>query len=166
MFIRALNVDFKPDTIIEAEFQDGLIIQYDISVLFDKFPQFLELKKNKLLFYAGRLDIGGLGIYWNDDLDLDIMEIYYEGKVVGEKEITFNQHVATFIIKERNRQGLTQTQLSKLSGVDQGDISKIELGIANPTVNKIEKILKALNVRYDIVAKHRANKEEFKKIAK
>ena len=89
MFIRALKVDFKPDTIIEAEFQDGLIIQYDISVLFDKFPQFLELKKNKLLFYAGRLDLGGLGIYWNDELDLDIMEIYYEGKVIGEKEISF-----------------------------------------------------------------------------
>ena len=164
MFIHATNVSFKDSTIIEMEFQDGLVIQYDISILFDKYPQFAELKNNKKLFYSGRLDLGGYAVVWNDDLDLDVMEIYYEGTVIREKEISFNQPLATFINKQRNLKGLTQKELSKKSGIDQGDISKIELGIANPTAKKIDKILKALGVKCDLVVKQRLKKEDLRKI--
>jgi len=39
---------------------------------------------------------------------------------------------------------ITQTELSKMSHIDQGDISKIERGNGNPTIAKINKLFKAL----------------------
>ena len=38
----------------------------------------------------------------------------------------------------------TQAELAKLSHIDQGDISKIERGLGNPTVAKISKLFEAL----------------------
>ena len=39
---------------------------------------------------------------------------------------------------------VTQVELSKKAHIDQGDISKIERGIGNPTLVKINKLFKAL----------------------
>ena len=48
--------------------------------------------------------------------------------------------------------GVTQTKLAKLAHMDQGDISKIEKGLGNPTIAKISKLFKALgkDVRFDL----------------
>jgi len=39
---------------------------------------------------------------------------------------------------------VSQEQLSKKSGVDRSYISRLELGIANPSLKKIERLVKAL----------------------
>jgi DNA-binding XRE family transcriptional regulator len=50
----------------------------------------------------------------------------------------------------RTEYGLTQTELSEISGVSQGDISKIERGLLSPTIKSLKKLAKALKVRVKV----------------
>ena len=49
------------------------------------------------------------------------------------------------LIEARNENNITQKELSKLTGITQSDISKIENGNANPSIKTLQKIAKALN---------------------
>ena len=49
--------------------------------------------------------------------------------------------------------GISQTKLSQLSGINQGDISRIIYGKGNPTLKKIEKLFNALGKQLDISVK-------------
>ena len=140
----ATNVKFLKDVTVEVTYQDGKVIQYDMSQMFKKYPQLEELRINRKLFESGHLDVGGYGIVWNDELDFDATSIYEDGVVVGEVETTINQQIGVLLSKTREELNMTQTELSKKSNIDQGDISKIEKGIGNPTIAKLNKLFKAL----------------------
>ena len=144
MHITAIKVKFLDDVKLELTYQDGKIIRFDMASMFSKFPQLEELRRNRELFTRGHLDPGGYGIIWNEDLDFDTTSIYEDGEVVGQEETTINQQIGTLLLKTREQLNITQTELSKLSHVDQGDISKIERGTGNPTIAKINKLFAAL----------------------
>ena len=55
------------------------------------------------------------------------------------------------LIKARSDRKITQQQLSKLTGITQSDISKIENGSANPSMKKLLKLALALNVKLQFV---------------
>lgn len=80
MFHKAVSASFLSGTLIEVRFQDGKVKQYDISVLFSKYPQ-LKALEDENLFKSGKL-VGHYGIIWNDDLDLETETIYEEGKTL------------------------------------------------------------------------------------
>ena len=142
--MQAIKVEFLEDVKMELTFQDGKIVRYDMSKLFSKYPQLEELRRDRELFLSGRLDAGGYGVIWNDDLDIDATSVYESGEVVGQAETTINQQIGVLLARTREEQNVTQVELSKLSHVDQGDISKIERGLGNPTVAKISKLFNAL----------------------
>ena len=144
MFVRAIDVEFLDGVVLDMTFQDGKVIRYDMSTMFSKYPQLKELLKNRNLFKSGYLDQGGYGVIWNDELDFDAMSIYEGGKVVGHVIISINQQIGILLAKTREENNVTQVELSKMTHVDQGDISKIERGLGNPTVAKISKLFKAL----------------------
>ena len=144
MHVTATKVRFLDDVKLELTYQDGKVIRYDLSFMFSKYPQLEELRKDRSLFTHGQLSPGGYGIIWNDELDFDAGSIYEDGEVVGQEETTINQQIGTLLLKTREEMGVTQTELSKLSHVDQGDISKIERGVGNPTIAKISKLFNAL----------------------
>lgn len=91
MFIKATNVRFLQDVVVELTYEDGKVIRYDMSKMFKKYPQLKELKTNRALFEAGHLDPGGYGIVWNDDLDFSTASIYECGEVVDEVETSINK---------------------------------------------------------------------------
>ncbi len=140
----ALAVKFLEDATLEMTFQDGKVIRYDMSKMFNKYPQLEELRRNRELFINGRLDVGGYAVIWNDDLDFDVTSIYEYGELVGIVETPLNQQIGFLLAKTRDDMNVTQVELSKMSHIDQGDISKIERGIGNPTLAKINKLFKAL----------------------
>lgn len=144
MHITAIKVKFLDDVKLELTYQDGKIIRYDMSVMFSQYPQLEELRNNRDLFTHGHLDPGGYGVIWNEDLDFDTTSIYEDGEVVGYEEISINQQIGSLLLKTREEMNITQTELSKMSHIDQGDISKIERGTGNPTIAKINKLFKAL----------------------
>jgi len=153
MFIKALKVEFLDDVKFKLYFQDGKIFEYDLVRVFDKYPQLKDLRTDRNLFINGHLDPGGYGVIWNDRLDFSAMSVYVYGKFIGTFPISINQKVAMAIMEAREAKNLTQVELSKLSGIDQGDISKIEQGLGNPTIKKLQKIANGLNMELNIFFK-------------
>lgn len=140
----AIDLKFLEDVALEMTFQDGKVIRYDMSKMFNKYPQLKELRNNRELFLNGHLDVGGYAIVWNDKLDFDATSIYYDGEVVGQVETPLALQLGFLLAKTRDEMNVTQVELSKKAHIDQGDISKIERGIGNPTLAKINKLFKAL----------------------
>lgn len=54
------------------------------------------------------------------------------------------------IIDARKKTGLTQKELSERTGITQGDISKLENGNANPSINTLKRLAKAMNMSLHI----------------
>ena len=54
------------------------------------------------------------------------------------------------MIDARKEIGLTQKQLSERAGIAQGDISKIERGIANPSLNTLKRLAAGMGMKLKI----------------
>ena len=51
------------------------------------------------------------------------------------------------MIKVRKERGLTQKQLSELTGISQADISRIENGTRNPSLEMIKRLATGMGMR-------------------
>lgn len=148
MFHKAKSLEFKEGTVLELSFRNGEIRRYDISALYDRYPQMKALE-NRELFLSGKL-AGGYGIIWNDDLDLEVETVYEDGEDFGHVSEMSNAIVADAVTKARLSKGLTQADLSAASGISQSDISKLERGVYNPSVKLLQKIADALEMELKI----------------
>lgn len=149
MFHKAIDLKMLEGTALEVTFQDGVVKRYDMSALFPKYPQ-LHALKERSFFLTGRL-MGAYGIMWNDDIDIEVETIYEDGETVRMDDILIHQASAQAVASARATAGISQKQLAELTGIDQSDISKIERGVANPSVATLERIAKALGGRLSIV---------------
>lgn len=149
MFHKAIKLVFLDGTAMAVTFQDGAVKKYDISVLFSKYPQ-LETLKDRKLFLSGRL-IGAYGIVWTDELDIETETIYEDGETIETKPFHIQKASSQAVLSARAKAGLSQKELSELTGIDQSDISKIERGVANPSVATLERIAAALGGHLTIV---------------
>ena len=148
MFHKAIDLKLLEGTALEVTFQDGIVKHYDMSMLFSKYPQ-LRALQDRSLFLTGKL-MGAYGIMWNDDLDIEVETIYEDGDTVRKDIITFNQISANAVLSARAAAGISQKRLAALTGIDQSDISKIERGVANPSVATLDRIAKALGGKLSI----------------
>lgn len=148
MFHKAIKLEYKEGTTLELTFSDGKVKRYDMAVLFGKYPQLVALR-DRALFTAGQL-LGPYGIVWNDDLDIEAETVYEDGETVREEKPAAFTMVGNAVAAARARKGLSQKELSALSGIDQSDLSKIERGIANPSVHTLNRIAQALNAKLTI----------------
>ena len=78
MFHKIKNVFPLPDYRLSVQFSEGITKIYDVKTLFEKIPDFLELRDNAE-FECVSVDVGGYGIVWNDDLDLSCDELWENG---------------------------------------------------------------------------------------
>jgi hypothetical protein len=62
-----------------VRFVDGSEKKYNVARLFGEIEAFKTLRTAKGLFEQVRVDKGGYGIVWNDDLDLSASELYKNG---------------------------------------------------------------------------------------
>ena len=148
MFHKAIELRFLDGTAMAVTFQDGAVKKYDISVLFSKYPQ-LEALRDRDLFLSGKL-MGAYGIIWTDELDIEADTIYEDGETIETKPINIQNASSQAVLSARVKAGLSQKELSELTGIDQSDISKIERGVANPSVATLERIAAALGGRLKI----------------
>lgn len=142
MFHKAISLKLLEGTTMEVSFHDGIVKRYDMSALLSKYPQLRQLE-DRSLFLSGRM-MGAYGIVWNDDLDIETETIYEDGKTVRHENLMIHQASAHAVAAARAVTGISQKRLAELSGIDQSDISKIERGIANPSVATLDRIAKAL----------------------
>jgi len=82
MFHKIKSVTPLSDYILSVQFSEGVTKRYDLKPLFDKYPMFLPLKEDDLLFSSVEIDVGGYGIIWNDDIDIACDELFFNGETV------------------------------------------------------------------------------------
>ena len=145
MFHKAVKLEFGEGTVLDLTFQDGKVKRYDMAALFEKYPQLLALN-DRVLFLSGQL-IGAYGIMWNDDLDIEAETIYEEGDTVRTIKSAANIMVGNAVAAARAKKGISQKELSEATGIDQSDLSKIERGVANPSVGTLNRIAEALDAK-------------------
>lgn len=78
MFNKIKEIELLPNFIIKAEFISGVQKLYDMKPLFAKYEAFQPLRDIPGLFAKGKVDCGGYGIAWTDDIDIDSGEIWYK----------------------------------------------------------------------------------------
>lgn len=62
---------------------------------------------------------------------------------------TINYLIGSIIEKARKERGLSQKQLAEIVQTSQSDISGIEKGKRNPSIEKVAKILNALQYKFE-----------------
>lgn len=80
MFHKLKNVTTLSDFKLLAHFIDGSDKIYDMKQLFDQYPIFKQFEKTPALFHQAKVDVGGYGIVWNENIDIDAEEVYRNGQ--------------------------------------------------------------------------------------
>ncbi len=88
-----------------------------------------------------------------------ISEVEQKAKAGGPEALArwdaFNAHyaMAREVRELRKKHNLTQKQLAAASGIDQGEISRIERGQTNSTASKLAALLAPLGARVGVVTR-------------
>jgi len=69
----------------------------------------------------------------------------------NEKDLKLIIDLGNIIIKKRLEKGLSQSELAKLIGTKQANISRIESGNANPTLKQIQKLADILDFKVNFL---------------
>lgn len=138
------KIETKEDLILIATFADGEVVSFDVETLFDRYPVFKELK-DKSLFDSVQIDGVGYGISWNDNIDLSSDGIYEKGQHIAKVDPDIKIVVGLNLAQAREEKGLSQRDLSAMTGIMQAEICKMEQGIGNPTITTLQKLAKALD---------------------
>jgi predicted transcriptional regulator len=62
-------------------------------------------------------------------------------------QIKVRKELGTKLLKARENAGLTQVRLAKKAGVNDNYYARVERGEVSPTLEKFEKIIKALRIK-------------------
>lgn len=148
---RLKSVKVKNDLTLLVVFQNGVEKIYDVRMLYQVFPQFRVFETDKSLFQQVQVDVGGYGISWNESLDLDAEDLWEDGVETGViEEMDIVVALAESLIKARESAGLTQRQLSEITGIYQADISKIERGLSNPSIMTLKRLAEGMGVKLKV----------------
>jgi len=79
MFHKIKSIKALPDYCLFVHFENDETKQYDIKILAKELKQFNALFYIPSLFEQVKIDTGGYGISWNDEIDLACNELYYNG---------------------------------------------------------------------------------------
>ena len=149
MFHKAIKIEYGDGTELKLTFRDGNVKQFDMAAMFDVYPPLNALEDHSL-FISGKLDPSGYGIIWNDDLDLEAETVYQEGIVVGQVPVPPHIDIADALAAARAAAGISQKELAARTGINQADISRIERGIANPSVTTLKRLASGMNSSLNI----------------
>ena len=79
MFDKVKSVKPLPDLMLLVGFENGAEKHYDVKPLLDKYEAFEIFLTTPALFWLVKVDQGGYGISWNDDLDISCNELWQNG---------------------------------------------------------------------------------------
>jgi hypothetical protein len=82
MFYKVTKVLPLPGYTLLVDFATGEQKHYNVKPLFATWEPFKTLMSTYGLFEQVRVDAGGYGISWNDDIDLSCNELYENGSPV------------------------------------------------------------------------------------
>ena len=82
MFHTVASVKPLPDFHLHVTFDNGEVKIYDVRPWIKEHEAFHAFELTYKLFEQVKVDSGGYGIYWNEDIDLSCNELFYNGKSV------------------------------------------------------------------------------------
>ena len=86
-----------------------------------------------------------------DKLNVNLDEQLKDPKLKAEYDALEPEFtIIQTLIDARKKSGITQSELSKLTGIAQGDISNIETGNANPSIKTLQRLAAALGKKLKI----------------
>ena len=77
MFHKISSVKPMDNFFLLVKFQNGENRKYNVASLFENWDSFRTLSVVKGLFEQVKVDSGGYGISWNNDIDLSCDELYF-----------------------------------------------------------------------------------------
>ncbi len=85
MFYRVKEVKPLSDLILLVTFENTTVKRYDVKSLLNKFEAFRVFATSPALFNLVKVDQGGYGIVWNDELDISCNELWNNGILDQQK---------------------------------------------------------------------------------
>ena len=76
MFYKIKKVEPLKNMELKIKFISGKIKYYDVKILIKKFEQFKQLS-NEEIFNKVKVDKGGYGISWNENIDISCNELWF-----------------------------------------------------------------------------------------
>ena len=148
MFIKITSVAALPDYILLIGFASGEYKQFDLKPLIVKYPPFQSLTRVEGLYRQVKIDVGGYGLAWNDDLDLSADGLYEHGIPCSPPNDidSLRQKILEELVRARKSVGLSQKQLEILSGIPQTCIARTEKGVTDPQLTTHLKLLEPLGL--------------------
>ena len=82
----------------------------------------------------------------------DFIEEQLQDPILKEKYDALEPEFAVMqaVIDARKNQGITQKELSELTGISQADISRLERGTGNPSIKTLRRVAHALHMALKI----------------
>ncbi|MBR4513494.1 MAG: helix-turn-helix transcriptional regulator [Lachnospiraceae bacterium] len=82
----------------------------------------------------------------------DFIEEQLQDPILKEKYDALEPEFAVMqaVIDARKNQGITQKELSELTGISQADISRLERGTGNPSIKTLQRVAHALHMALKI----------------
>lgn len=152
MFVKITSVATLPDYILLVGFATGEYKEFDLKPLIEKYAPFKSLKEVAGLYEQVKIDVGGYGLVWNDDLDIAADGLYEKGTAcVPPRDMSaFRQRLIEEYIKARKAARLSQKQLEIVSGIPQPCIARTERGTTDPQLSTFLKMLEPLGLTLSI----------------
>ena len=155
MFFKIKTIKTLPDFLIKAQFVNNVIKTYDFKPLFEKYPVFAPLQQEPF-FNQAIVDCGGYGIKWNDDIDIDASEIWYNGAtnldtnqdVINYLNAVVNETDPKLFIKALNEIAKIKgiSKLANKMSVSRESLYKSLNGEREPKFKTINKLLRAIGM--------------------
>ncbi|MCL2675624.1 MAG: DUF2442 domain-containing protein [Firmicutes bacterium] len=148
MFHKITSLVTLPDYVLLIGFSDGQYKQFDVKPLIRKYAPFKALENIHGLFEQAKIDIGGYGIIFSDELDLSADGVYEQGAYCTPPEDIdeYKQNLLSELVKARQKFGVSQKQLEILSGIAQPCIARTEKGTTDPKLTTLLKMLQPLGL--------------------
>ena len=152
MFVKITSLATLPNYVLLAGFSTGEYKLFDLKPYMIKYKALETLKTVPGLYEQAKIDVGGYGVVWNDDIDVSAEGIYEHGiecsqtsNVEKSRELIING-----LIEARNNARVSQKQLEVLSGVAQPCIARTEKGVTDPQLSTLLKMLEPLGLTLSI----------------
>jgi len=152
MFNKITSLVTLQDYILLVGFSDNVYKKLDLKPFIEKYQPFKSLLDIDGLYEQAKIDIGGYGIVWNDELDISADGIYEKGVSCSPPNNieTLNNQLIEELIMARKQSKVSQKQLEVLSGIPQPCIARIEKGGVDSKVTTILKILEPLGLTLSV----------------
>lgn len=137
-----------------CHFKNGKSKLFDFKPIMEKYPQFKALKKGDLFFRA-RVDLGGLCVTFNEDLDISEEALYQKGVEydVKKENKKVMKTIYAFMKYCRKQEKVSQKNLSIISKIPQSGIARIESGKSDVQLGTLLNYLEPLGYTLDIKKK-------------